>query len=104
MRRAHMPSQIDQADRVWPGQAGPAAPAGIAPLRCITISPWRFHCLWLFSIPFTTFAEEPTNWVRLTPAVISNFHEGKKLSDHFGVVSDFSDQHYQIALACCCEK
>ena len=60
----------------------------------ITISPWRFDCLWLFSIPFARFGEEPTHWVHPTPAGISNIQDGKKLSDHSGVV-DFPDQHYQ---------
>ena len=68
---------------------------GIGRLRSINISTWRCHCLRSFSIPFAKFAEDPTNWVHLTPAVISNIHEGKKLPDHFGVVADFSDQHYQ---------
>ena len=56
-----MPGQIDQADRVWTGQSGPAAPAGIAPVRRITISPGRLHCPRLFSTPFTKCAEEPIN-------------------------------------------
>ena len=61
----------------------------------MTICPWRSHCLWLLSSLFTKSVEEPTRCVRFTPVVISNIHEGKMPSEHFGNVADFSDQHYQ---------
>ena len=36
-----------------------------------------------------------TDWAVSSLGVISNIHEGRKLSDHFGVVADLSVQHLQ---------
>ena len=36
-----------------------------------------------------------TDWAVSSLGVISNIHEGRKLSDHFGVVADLSVQHFQ---------
>ena len=35
------------------------------------------------------------DWAVSSLGVISNIHEGRKLSDHFGVVADLSVQHFQ---------
>ena len=35
------------------------------------------------------------DWQVVSLGVISNFHEGKKLSDHFGVVAEVSSHHFQ---------
>ena len=35
------------------------------------------------------------DWQVVSLGVISNFHEGKKLSDHFGVVAELSSHHFQ---------
>ena len=43
------------------------------------------------------------DWAVSYPGVISNIHEGRKLSDHFGVVADLSVQPFQVAVACSCE-
>ena len=34
------------------------------------------------------------DWQVVSLGVISNFHEGKKLPDHFDVVADLSAQHF----------
>ena len=69
MRRANLPGEIDQANGVWPGQAGPIASSNIALVCYLTRHSRRFHCLRPISIPFSKNAEEPTNWAHL------NFHQ-----------------------------